>query len=47
LLALGSDARMNMPGNATGNWAWRLSPGKLTPVIAKRLRALCELYART
>jgi len=29
LLALGSEARMNMPGRANGNWAWRCQSGAL------------------
>lgn len=29
VLALGSEARMNMPGRAAGNWAWRYQPGAL------------------
>jgi len=40
LLGLGSEARMNRPGVATGNWEWRLNDGALTPDIAYRLRAL-------
>ena len=31
LLGLGSGARMNRPGRRTGNWAWRLPEGALTP----------------
>jgi 4-alpha-glucanotransferase len=27
LLGLGSEARMNRPGTASGNWRWRLRPG--------------------
>jgi 4-alpha-glucanotransferase len=27
LLGLGSEARMNTPGTATGNWRWRISEG--------------------
>jgi 4-alpha-glucanotransferase len=47
LLELGSEARMNLPGVAKGNWTWRLPAGKLTPALAKRLRAMAELYERT
>ena len=47
LLGLGSEARMNHPGTATGNWEFRLSPGALTPAIADRLRDLTETYGRT
>ena len=31
LLGLGSAARINTPGNDSGNWSWRLPPGALTP----------------
>ena len=30
VLGLGSDARMNIPGRATGSWRWRMAPGALT-----------------
>jgi 4-alpha-glucanotransferase len=46
LLGLGSAARMNHPGTATGNWSFRLQPGALTPAIADRLRTLTETYGR-
>jgi 4-alpha-glucanotransferase len=39
VLELGSEARMNTPGEAEGNWAWRLQPGQLTDAHAARLRA--------
>ena len=39
VLGLGSEARMNVPGRATGNWSWRLGPGQLTAKLAERLRA--------
>jgi len=38
VLGLGSEARMNTPGKVEGNWKWRLSPGQLTPALARRLR---------
>jgi 4-alpha-glucanotransferase len=37
LLGLGTDARMNRPGQETGNWSWRLPAGALTPALAARL----------
>jgi 4-alpha-glucanotransferase len=46
LLGLGSEARMNTPGTVKHNWAWRLPPGQLTPALAKRLRAACEVCGR-
>ena len=39
VLGLGSEARMNVPGRATGNWSWRLTPGQLTARDAERLYA--------
>jgi 4-alpha-glucanotransferase len=46
LLALGSEARMNLPGTAKGNWSWRLSTDALNPEIARRLHELTEMYGR-
>jgi 4-alpha-glucanotransferase len=40
VLGLGSEARMNVPGTASGNWGWRLSDGMLTPALARRLRGV-------
>jgi 4-alpha-glucanotransferase len=42
VLGLGSEARMNRPGHATGNWSWRLRPGELTDSLAARLHAATE-----
>jgi 4-alpha-glucanotransferase len=47
LLGLGSDARMNSPGTASGNWRWRLQPGQLTPDTMQRLGAMAEAYDRS
>jgi 4-alpha-glucanotransferase len=46
VLGLGSAARMNRPGAATGNWAWRLAPGQLTRDLALRLRDETEAGGR-
>ena len=46
LLGLGSDARMNRPGTASGNWRWRLTPGQLTQDVMRRLGDLAETYER-
>lgn len=40
VLELGSEARMNCPGIAKGNWGWRLKDGALTQKLAQRLRSL-------
>ncbi len=46
LLELGSAARMNTPGRATGNWAWQLERGRLTDGIAARLLELTREAGR-
>ncbi len=46
VLGLGSEARMNIPGRATGSWRWRMAPGALTAELAKRLRAAAEEAGR-
>jgi len=46
LLSLGSEARLNTPGTATGNWNWRLNPGALTHELAQHYRALNGIYGR-
>ena len=47
LFGLGTEARFNTPGLATGNWGWRYRPGACTPELAERLRIMVELYGRT
>jgi 4-alpha-glucanotransferase len=37
---------MNVPGEAAGNWRWRLPPGKLTEKLAGRLLNLTEISDR-
>ncbi|HWI06687.1 MAG TPA: 4-alpha-glucanotransferase [Solirubrobacteraceae bacterium] len=46
VLGLGSEARMNIPGRATGSWRWRMQPGALTGDLGKRLRAAAEEAGR-
>lgn len=46
ILGLGSDCRMNTPGNAENNWAWRYSSEQLTDELRDRLRDLTYLYGR-
>ena len=40
LLDLPSEARMNFPGVAQGNWQWRLKDGELSQQLAQRLKSL-------
>jgi 4-alpha-glucanotransferase len=46
VLGLGSEARMNHPARATGNWSWRMQPGALTPALARRLRESTQEFGR-
>jgi 4-alpha-glucanotransferase len=46
LLGLGSDARFNRPGTASGNWRWRLGPGQLTRDVMRRLGEISATYDR-
>lgn len=46
VLGLGSEARMNIPGRATGSWRWQMAPDALTTEQAKRLHAATEESGR-
>jgi 4-alpha-glucanotransferase len=46
LLNLGADARMNVPGRASGNWRWRYSEDILSPSAFQWLRELTESSKR-
>jgi len=46
VLGLGSNARMNVPGDATGHWGWRFEFSQLTPEVRSRLAELCLVYGR-
>jgi 4-alpha-glucanotransferase len=45
-LGLGSEARMNVPSSAEGNWGWRFSEDMLRPELARKLAALAEVSDR-
>lgn len=40
LLGLGNSARMNVPGQAKGNWTWRMDARAITDSITTKLRTL-------
>ena len=46
ILGLGSEARMNTPGIADGNWAWRCSPEQMTQIAWDRIRERTSRYGR-
>jgi 4-alpha-glucanotransferase len=46
VLGLGTDARMNRPGEATGNWTWRARGEDFTAERAAGLRKVLEVSGR-
>jgi 4-alpha-glucanotransferase len=46
ILGLGSEARMNRPGQPEGNWTWRFAEDALTPEVAGRFAALTRTFGR-
>jgi 4-alpha-glucanotransferase len=46
VLGLGSEARMNTPGQPGGNWGWRYADDDLTPEIRARLKDITAVYGR-
>ena len=46
LLELGSEARMNFPSRAEGNWQWRVKSDQLSQQLAARMREMNILYGR-
>jgi 4-alpha-glucanotransferase len=46
VLDLGSQARVNTPGAAAGNWTWRVRAHQLEPVRAECLAEMTITYAR-
>ncbi len=46
VLGLGTEARMNFPGTAEGNWAWRYQSGWLSYELGDRLKSLVYTYGR-
>jgi len=45
-LGLGNEARMNYPGNPSGNWTWRLKPQQASPQLMQQIRDYNEWYDR-
>ncbi|MCP5107814.1 MAG: 4-alpha-glucanotransferase [bacterium] len=46
ILGYAGKFRMNTPGKIRNNWAWKLTPDRLTPEIMQKLKAMCQLYNR-
>ncbi|MEA5564038.1 MULTISPECIES: 4-alpha-glucanotransferase [unclassified Anabaena] len=46
ILGLGTEARMNFPSTAEGNWQWRYQSAALRSELGDRLKNLTKLYGR-
>jgi 4-alpha-glucanotransferase len=47
VLSLGTEARMNYPGKAEGNWRWRMREEDLTPRLLDQLADWNDVYRRS
>ena len=47
IVGAGSEARMNVPGTATGNWRWRFREDVLNEQSARKLKEMAEVYDRS
>jgi 4-alpha-glucanotransferase len=45
-LSLGNEARMNYPGNPSGNWSWRMPSECLDEALVERIHEVNSLYGR-
>ena len=45
-LRLGSEARINTPGTADGNWTWRLTEKQMEAFPCSRIREMTKRYGR-
>jgi 4-alpha-glucanotransferase len=45
-LSLGNAARMNYPGNPSGNWTWRMPDGALSEGLRGGITEINRLYSR-
>lgn len=46
-LELGDGARINTPGSASGNWCWRMLPGKTGKQLTKEMAYLAKISGRS
>ena len=46
LLGLGADARINTPGQARGNWVWRMTARQFDALPVKRLIEMTTTFGR-
>ena len=46
VLRLGKMARMNVPGQATGNWTWRMQGRAIMRDVVEELAEMTEIFGR-
>ena len=46
-LGLGAGARINTPGSASGNWCWRMLPGRTGRKLAKEMAYMAKISGRS
>jgi len=46
VLGLGSEARMNTPGQASGNWSWRFAWEDVAEWLTPALAEMARVYGR-
>ena len=46
-LGLNNSARMNYPGNPSGNWTWRMPEASINPVLSGKIKRLNSIYSRS
>ena len=46
LLKFGSDTRLNIPGQAEGNWSYRITTEQLKTLDSKKYKRLNYVYRR-
>ncbi len=46
-LGLGAEGRINTPGTASGNWAWRIKPDAITKELTEKIADMTKLYGRS
>ncbi len=46
VLEQGTESRMNIPGTATGNWAWRFTWDDINEQCIEKLKGLTQIYGR-
>jgi len=47
ILGLGSNARMNIPSKAEGNWGWRYRTEAMNSELSQRMKTFVQFFGRS